>query len=100
MDARCEGSPFAVFDPYTVTSFAPSAAPAPRANAGIVPKNASSAMGMTARTGCSIEWLENRASADAIVSIRSSIVRTAFTSASLSRWNMGMALLRVLVAAS
>src|SRR5437867_3709899 len=54
----------------------------------MVPKNAASpSTAMTDRTGCSTRRLENRLSAEDIVSIKSSIVRTDLTSSSVSRRN-------------
>ena len=49
------------------------------------PKNASDRIVTTVRTGCSTFPVEKRASADSIVSTRSSIVRTDLTSDSVSR---------------
>jgi len=49
------------------------------------PANASSSTGRIVRTGCVTRPLENRCSASAIVSMRSSIDSTAFTSSSVSR---------------
>jgi hypothetical protein len=57
----------------------------PRTNAGMTPRNASSWIEMIVRTGCITRPVEKRCSADAIVSMRSSIDRTAFTSGSVRR---------------
>ena len=53
----------------------------------MVAKNEWSSIGIVGRTGWTTRPVEKRRSAEVIVSIRSSIVRTAFTSASVSSRN-------------
>src|SRR6266581_2382974 len=86
MDARCDGRPRAVLLPKTVTSFAPSDSEG--TYAGMTAQNASSArIEITVRTGCVTAPFENWLNPLAIVSMRSSSVSTAFTSASDKRRN-------------
>src|SRR3954452_20995128 len=60
----------------------------------MVAKNEMSSMGIVGRTGCTTWPVEKRRSAEVIVSIKSSMVRTALTSASVNSRNMGFTVLK------
>src|SRR3954454_5441862 len=60
----------------------------------MVAKNEISSIGMVGRTGWTTCPVENRRSAEVIVSIKSSSVRTALTSASVNSRKMGFTMLK------